>query len=122
MTRAIERVVTVAGVGLAGLWTGAKLMLDWLGRIEVATGLSKPEGLVARGLTWLFQTPAWVPGVIAVVLTTILIWLIWPQANDRTKSKQSQSSPCLYEEKFKTGLYIARVSVDGPNTLADFYI
>lgn len=56
-----------------GAWSGGKAMLDWIGRIGAAQDASNPDGLTAKALLWLFGTPWWVPGLIAVVFGFILL-------------------------------------------------
>lgn len=84
---------------------------------------------------WLFTTPWWVPAALAALLTVFLMWLSWPKQAVSPATAQETAErrgieggarfadpDAIDEAAFILGLYLSRVTVDGPNTLPDFYI
>jgi hypothetical protein len=75
--RKIAKVVAGIIAVLLSVWTGAKAVLDLIGRVLSAQDFVEPDGLVAKGLIWLFSTPWWVPGAlgggIVLVLAIVLL-------------------------------------------------
>ena len=61
---------------ILGAWSGAKAMLDWIGRVGAFQDAGDPKGLTAKALIWLFSTPWWVPGLIAILFGLALLHLM----------------------------------------------
>jgi hypothetical protein len=74
MIRIIAAVAGIIFTAISSFLTGARLVLDTLGRGLAAEDFGDPHGLIARGLAWLFTTPWWVPS-FAVVLFGIFAGL-----------------------------------------------
>ena len=72
----IAGTVTVVFATLSAGWSGARLMLDLVGHALTVEDFVNPQGIVARGLVWLFSTPWWVPGLIAGALGGAMIALL----------------------------------------------
>jgi hypothetical protein len=90
--RRIRRIAAVAGVlvsSLLGFWAGAKAVLDLIGRALAAEDFSKPDGLVARGALWLFNTPWWVPAILAVAAVLGVLLLIYISIRNGTANTTS---------------------------------
>ena len=72
----IAGTVTVVFATLSAGWSGARLMLALVGHALTVEDFVNPQGIVARGLVWLFSTPWWVPGLIAGALGGAMIALL----------------------------------------------
>jgi hypothetical protein len=55
-----------------GVWAVLKLILDNFGRADVLQGAATKDGIVGKGVDWLFSTPWWAPGIVAAL--TFLFW------------------------------------------------
>jgi hypothetical protein len=72
----MPRVFRVVGLILNAVlwvWTAMKFTLDMVGRASVVNDATNPQGLTVRALDWIFQTPWYVPGILAGLLTLVLI-------------------------------------------------
>lgn len=56
------------------LWTGATIVLDYLGRATVIGDLAKSDTVSAQAVAWLLSTPWWMPGALAALVTGV--WLL----------------------------------------------
>ena len=79
MIAKVRVVLGAIGAALLFLWTGAKLLMDLIGRSTVYEDAQNALSLSEKGLNWLFQTPAWVPAFLALALTLVLIGYSWPR-------------------------------------------
>jgi len=66
--------------------------MDLIGRSTVYEDSKHALTLLEKGLNWLFATPSWMPGVIAVAMTIAVIWLLWPK---RTASNAQLTEAAL---------------------------
>jgi hypothetical protein len=92
-----------AGIGvlisvLLSFWAGAKGVLDLVGRALAVEDFSKPDGLVARGALWLFDTPWWVPAVLATTAVLAMLLLIYLSIRD---GRINTTAPPTSNEKFR---------------------
>lgn len=75
MNEIFKRTFGFLAYGIVAMYTGAKLVLDFLllpG--EIATVLES----MPMWLEWLFSTPWWVPSLLLAVFTAFGIWLLVP--------------------------------------------
>lgn len=61
------------------LWTGATILMNWIGRSTLYEDTENALSLGERGLNWLFSTPWWVPGFLGAVATFFLFYVFWPR-------------------------------------------
>ena len=92
MVRMLKTVISVISTIALWLWVGARLAMDAVGRSTVYEDSQNALGLVERGLNWLFQTPAWVPGVLAALLTLFVSWTFWPHRYIRPSPPHTDTS------------------------------
>lgn len=75
----VRLVIGRVGAALAAIlgWgaAGAKLVVDLLGFLTVGDSAATVQANLPQWAAWLLSTPCWVPGTLAAVLTTFLIWL-----------------------------------------------
>lgn len=90
------------GAALLFIWTGARLLMDAIGRSTLYEDAQNALSLSERGFNWLFQTPAWVPGILALALTIFLVWYSWPSPllsyDDKTGHDDHESGADGYEK------------------------
>jgi hypothetical protein len=56
------------------VWAALKFAHDVFGVADMIQDPSHAVDLGSRALDWLFSTPGWVPGLIALVVTAIMFW------------------------------------------------
>src|SRR3984893_15621974 len=103
-----------AGIGvlitvLLSFWAGAKGVLDLVGRALAVEDFSKPDGLAARGALWLFDTPWWVPAVLATAAVVAVLLLIYLSIRD---GRANTTAPPTSNEN----LGLSRVEQQFPTT------
>jgi hypothetical protein len=117
-TRSIAEMIEMrrvaAGIGvlisvLLSFWAGAKAVLDLVGRALAVEDFSKPDGLVARGVLWVFDTPWWVPAVLATAAVLAVLLLIYLSIRDGRAN--TTASPTSNEN-----LGLSRVQQQFPTT------
>lgn len=70
---------------LLWLWSVLPRALDWVGRSTLPDDWRQlMDEKLPSALQWLFSTPGWVPGILAILLTGWLMWVSWPKPNTRT--------------------------------------
>jgi hypothetical protein len=85
-----------------------KTMLDLIGRALSAEDFANPQGVLARGLLWLFSTPWWMPAAIIGVLTLLLVAYLFWLGKDSTSSTRKAgintpaSASSWIQQKFPT--------------------
>jgi hypothetical protein len=89
--RIVAVVAAIFGFFLS-IWTGARAMLDWVGRGDTLSGLAGNSSLLSRALGWLFATPWWVPGLLATLMTLALIYLLLRPSRDPAPAGAHQKS------------------------------
>ncbi len=96
----MDRLKRILGIPVAfalWLWAVVPRVVDWIGRTTLSDDWEQltDERLPAL-LNWLFQTPWWVPAILATVLT---VWLMVPwrsqKMNDRHSAKPVGSAQSL---------------------------
>ena len=70
--RAIGRYIFTA---ICFLWTGGKLVLDWLGRGLSAADAASSEGFTAKGLAIVLHAPWWAPVAIWSIAALFLAYI-----------------------------------------------
>jgi hypothetical protein len=68
MRRLIAIISTSILPTVLGGWAVLKFVLDNYGRADAFRGFAASDGMVAKGLGWLFSTPWWVPATLAFAL------------------------------------------------------
>lgn len=104
--------------GLLWLWMGVKAIMDAIGYSTIFDDLQHALSLLQKGAEWLFQTPWWVPGLIALVLTA---WAVW---SDRKRTLAHvapiQRAPApLSVAPSEEWMYIPRKDVAGARVVDD---
>lgn len=75
MRRSIARIASWAGIGLVVLWAVFSIIVTLLGIGTIPEDVQRTMGLAERFLHWLFQTPWWVPTLLALLLAVVVILL-----------------------------------------------
>jgi hypothetical protein len=60
------------------VWSAFNFITNWIGRLTVVDDVNQVIERLPLWAAWLFSTPAWVPALIAALLTIFLIWLALP--------------------------------------------
>lgn len=68
-------------------------MLDWIGRVGAFQDVGDPNGATAKALNWLFATPWWVPGLIAVCVGVGILWMLAPTKERPNGNVQPPEQP-----------------------------
>jgi hypothetical protein len=97
MPRRIIRVGSGLLTAIFWLWTGANLMLDYLGRALSLKDLASKQGLLAQFLTWIFSTPWWVPSLLATAITIALLLLLYRDSRAGVSGELESSSYRIVE-------------------------
>ena len=66
-----QRIFSGFFVALFWLWTGAIVIVDWIGRATILEDAIHAKGLLERSVEWLISTPWWVPGLLATAITIL---------------------------------------------------
>ncbi|MCI0555768.1 MAG: hypothetical protein L0287_32885 [Anaerolineae bacterium] len=76
---AVQRFLALAVWSLNALLLGAKWMLDLLGYTTAPEDFKNLQKKLPAFLTWLFSSPWWVPSLLMVLLTLLVVWVCLPK-------------------------------------------
>ncbi len=112
-----------AGAVLLWVWLAVKAIVTAIGATTVGDDFDQLIERLPRWAEWLLSTPWWVPSILAVVLTSFLIWLSWPTSTAQAHASRPVSrhapSRCLLRLKF-SGHVETPVEVAKENILSWF--
>jgi hypothetical protein len=74
MKRTLELIGGIGATVILILWTGAKVMLDWLGRGVVLKDLGVQDSTASQIFHWIFATPWYVPAGLATLATGAAVY------------------------------------------------
>ncbi|MBS0391557.1 MAG: hypothetical protein JSR23_10495 [Proteobacteria bacterium] len=87
-------------------WTGAKWLLDWLGRVDAFKALFADESSVSVVLKLLAGTPVWVPSLCALGFTAVTIWMIARPTESKPVAAQSGDSKIGVSREPPADMYV----------------
>jgi len=80
----LKKIASVVFMAFGYLWTGASMLMNWIGRSTLPEDSQTALGVATQGLNWLFSTPWWVPGLLALAATGFFVWANWPRRTIET--------------------------------------
>lgn len=90
----LARAATLVGAVLFWVWLVAKGLVTAIGATTVGDDFDQLLERLPKWADWLFSTPWWVPGSLALCLTIFLVWLSWPSGRaPATKRDEHAPSP-----------------------------
>jgi len=103
--RGVFKTILAAFIAVGGwLWTGATILMNWIGRSTLYEDTETALSLGERGLNWLFSTPWWGPGLSAAAATIFLFCVFWPRKPDNVlmlPAEPRASTPAQSNHDFK---------------------
>jgi hypothetical protein len=91
------------------IWAGVKFLLDWVGRSTVLDDFDALLDSLPRTVSWLYETPGWLPAVIATCLSVYLAWLTWPRKSTPEGYEEMLSQHRLLRSRLESALAVQPV-------------
>jgi hypothetical protein len=62
---------------ILAIWSVVTMVLDLLGRADVVVNLGAPTSIGSRSLKWVLETPWYVPGSLALIITVVWMYFTY---------------------------------------------